>query len=60
MEVELGMQLAVALFVMFTGALIAGALPWMIKVNDAHMRTVAALGGGLLIGNSGGALLSRQ
>lgn len=52
MQVDAGMQLAVSLFVMFTGALLAGALPWFIKVKDSQLKTVAALGGGLLIGTS--------
>ena len=38
MEVDAGMQLAVALFVMFTGALAAGALPWMVQIKDSQLR----------------------
>lgn len=37
---------------MFFGALLAGALPWMLTVRESQLRAVAALGGGLLIGTS--------
>lgn len=52
MVVDPGLQLAVALAVMFFGALFAGGLPYLVRVKESSLKSVAALGGGLLIGTS--------
>lgn len=38
------------LALMFGGALVCGAAPFFMRVKEAHLQTVAALGAGLLIG----------
>lgn len=43
-------HLAITCIVLFAGALGAGLLPLSLRVSDAQLRTMTALGAGLLIG----------
>lgn len=52
MEGDAGAQLFSTLALMFGGALLAGCAPFFIRVREAHLQTVAALGAGLLIGSA--------
>lgn len=51
MEV-VGADVFTTLFLMFTGALVCGALPYFMRVRETHLQAVAALGAGLLIGSA--------
>jgi zinc transporter 9 len=52
MEAEAGASMLSTLLLMFFGALISGCLPYFMRVKESHLQTVAALGGGLLIGSA--------
>ncbi len=52
MEGDAGAQLFSTLALMFGGALLAGCAPFFMRVREAHLQTVAALGAGLLIGSA--------
>lgn len=45
-------QLISTLALMFGGALVCGMMPFFLKVKEAHIQTLSALGAGLLVGSA--------